>query len=257
MKAIGLICALSVAAFCAPAQLRAQTPEHPLVPAIKRAKSALANIDANIKDYTCTLVKRERVDGTLLEPEYMFTKIRHKPFSAYMFFVGPKSKEGQEALYVEGANSGKLIAHAGGRTRRLLPTVKIAPDGRLAMRDNRYPITEGGIRTLCARLIEVAENDVKYGECTVQWFNHAKVDGRKCTCLQVVHPVRRTTFTFNVARIFIDDELNVPIRYEAYSWPSRAGGKPELIEEYTYTNLKLNQNLTDADFDEDNEEYGF
>ncbi len=239
-------------------QVAGEAAEHPLVPAIKKAKSALANIDANIKDYTCTLVKRERVNGTLLEPEYMFTKIRHKPFSAYMYFVGPKSKKGQEALYVAGANANKLIGHAGGGPIRLaLPTMHLDPDGVIAMRGNRYPITEVGIRTLCARLIEVAENDVKFGECTVQWFNNAKVAGRTCTCLQVVHPVRRTTFSFNVARIYIDDELNVPIRYEAYDWPSRAGGRPQLIEEYTYTNLKLNQGLTDADFDEANTTYGF
>jgi hypothetical protein len=239
-------------------QVAGEEAQHPLIPAIERAKAALANIDANIKDYSCTLVKRERVDGTLLEPEYLFTKVRHEPFSVYMYFVGPKGKEGQEALYVAGANEGKLIAHAGGGPlRRALPTVHLQPDGSLAMRDNRYPITEVGIRTLSRRLIEVAENDAKYGECTVNWYKNAKVAGRTCTCLQVVHPVRRTTFTFNVARVYIDDELNIPIRYEAYDWPSRAGGKPELIEEYTYTNLKLNQGFTDADFDESNATYGF
>ena len=31
----------------------------------------------------------------------MFTKVRHKPFSAYMFFVGPKGKKGQETLFDE------------------------------------------------------------------------------------------------------------------------------------------------------------
>ena len=55
-------------------QVAGQQGEHPLIPAIKRAKAALANIDANVKDYTCTMVKRERVNGTLLEPEYMFTR---------------------------------------------------------------------------------------------------------------------------------------------------------------------------------------
>ncbi|MCG8587336.1 MAG: DUF1571 domain-containing protein, partial [Pirellulales bacterium] len=239
-------------------QVAGEGQQHPLVPAIERAKAALKNIDDNIKDYSCTLVKRERVNGTLMEPEYMFTKVRHKPFSVYMFFVGPKSKKGQEALYVEGRNQGKLIGHAGGGPLRLaLPTVHLDPEGSLAMRGNRYPITEVGIRTLTARLIEVAENDAKYGECTVNWYKNAKVAGRTCTCLQVVHPVRRTTFTFNVARVYIDDELNIPIRYEAYDWPKRAGGRPELIEEYTYTNLKLNQGFTDADFDQNNATYGF
>lgn len=49
----------------------------------------------------------------------------------------------------------------------------------------------------------------------------------------------------------------MPVRYAAYSWPSRPGGGPELIEEYTYLNLKLNPGLTDQDFDYHNPEYNF
>ncbi len=59
------------------------------------------------------------------------------------------------------------------------------------------------------------------------------------------------------ARIFVDDQLNVPVRYEAYEWPRQPGGKPELIEEYTYLNLKLNNGFTDADFDTHNKDYHF
>ena len=47
------------------------------------------------------------------------------------------------------------------------------------------------------------------------------------------------------------------MRYEAYEWPRRPNGKPELIEEYTYLNLKLNNGFTDADFDTHNKDYHF
>jgi len=30
-----------------------------------------------------------------------------------------------------------------------------------------------------------------------------------------------------------------------------------LLEEYTYTNIKVNQNLSDRDFDENNKDYRF
>jgi len=256
MKAAHWTVAVLMLVISGSVQLPAQEAQHPLIPAIQRAKAALKNIDANIADYSCTLVKRERVDGKLIGPEYMFTKVRHKPFSVYMFFVGPQSLKGQEALYVAGANDGKMVAHAGG-VGIFLPTLNLNPKGSLAMRGNRYPITEIGIRTLCVRLIEIAENDAKFGECTVNWFKDAKVDGRLCTCIQVVHPVRRKNFSFNVARVYIDDERNIPIRYEAYDWPERTGDRPVLIEEYTYTNIKLNQRFTDADFDKNNADYNF
>ena len=78
-----------------------------------------------------------------------------------------------------------------------------------------------------------------------------------CTCIQVMHPVPRRNFLFYVARIFVDDELNLPIRYEAYDWPSKQGEPPKLIEQYTYLDLKLNNGFTDADFDIRNPQYGF
>ncbi len=52
-------------------------------------------------------------------------------------------------------------------------------------------------------------------------------------------------------------ELNVPIRYESYDWPTEKGGEPILVEEYTYLNLKLNNGLTDLDFDVNNPKYQF
>jgi len=233
-------------------------PEHPLMPALRIAEASLASIDQNIHDYTCTLVKRERIDGQLGPQEYIFAKVRHEPFSVYMYFLGPKEIKGRECMYVASnpnKKKNKLIAHEG---RGLItPTVRLNPNGFLAMRGQRYPITEVGIRTLTVRLVEVAQNDLQFGECEVKFFQGTKVNGRVCTCIQVMHPTRRKQFRFHLARVFIDDELQVPIRYEAYQWPTKPGGKPLLDEEYTYMNLKINQGLTDADFNERNADYNF
>ena len=238
----------------------AQTEEHPLMPALRWAHDMEKHIDKDIKDYTCTMVKRERIEGKLGEPEYIAAKIRHQPFSVYMCFLKPESKKGQEAIYVAGQNGGNLIGHGVG-IAKIIGKVSIAPTSAMAMKDNRYPITEAGFKNLTKRLIEVGENDAKFGECEVNFYKNAKInDGnssRVTTCIQVTHPVPRQNFIFHMARIFIDDELNFPIRYEAYDWPAKTGGKPELLEEYTYLNLKLNVGLTDADFDPNNPNYQF
>jgi len=205
------------------------------------------------------------VDGRLLDHEYIFTKIRQEqvedgrvvvPFSVYMYFVAPKEIKGREALYIKGQNNGKLLGHEGGRLR-MIPAVWLLPDSKLAMRNNRYPITEVGMENLIRRLIEVAEEDSKYGECEVQFFENANINGRQCKCIQVIHPVPRKNFRFHKAQIFIDKELNLPIRYASWSWPTKKGGAPVLLEEYTYLNLKLNCGFTDVDFQRDNPEYGF
>jgi hypothetical protein len=230
---------------------------HPLQPALELAQKGLGELRSKIKDYTCTVVKRERIDGKLGEHEYMFAKIRHEPFSVYLYFLAPEAVKGQEVIYVDGQNDGLMLAHAGSGVRAMVGTVSLKPQSMLAMQGNRYAITEIGVENLARRLVEVAEHDKQFGECDVNFFPNAKVNGRICTCIQVTHPVPRRNFRFHLARVFIDDEYTIPIRYEAYDWPQEAGGQPVLMEEYTYMNVKVNNGLTDADFDPKNTAYKF
>jgi hypothetical protein len=73
----------------------------------------------------------------------------------------------------------------------------------------------------------------------------------------VTHDEQKPQYDFHLARVFLDRELNVPIRYEAYGWPSHPGAPLPLLEEYTYMDLKVNIGLTDADFDASNANYRF
>ncbi len=233
-----------------------QPAEHPLMPTLRWANEGLRTIEA-VNDYSAVVIKRERLGGKVGDHEKMFVKVRHRPFSVYLYFLSPANLRGQEVLYVEGQNDGKMWAHGTGVRKQMFGTVSLKPDGVIAMQGNRYPITEIGLLNLTRRLIEVAEADTKYGECEVKFYKGAKVADRVCTCIEVVHPVPRRNFRFHLARIFVDDELNLPIRYESYSWPTTPGGAPELIEEYTYLDLKLNVGLTDSDFDIQNPNYQF
>jgi len=230
--------------------------EHPLMPALRWAYSGLKEME-KIRDYSAVLVKRERINGEVGDYERMFIKVRHDPFSVYLYFLSPQKFKGRECLYIRGANEGKMWAHDVGLRGKMFGTVSLKPDGVIAMQGQRYPLTEMGILNLTRRLVEVGEHDIKYGECEVKFYRGAKVADRQCTCIEVIHPVPRRNFRFHLARIFVDDELNVPIRYEAYSWPETQGGQPKLIEEYTYLNLKINPGFTDADFDIENPNYSF
>jgi len=233
----------------------AQPNEHPLMPVLRWGQKSLKIVE-KIQDYSATMVKRERIDGKIGEPEYMFIKVRHKPLSVYLYFLKPDHLKGQEVLWIQGQNNGKMWGHAQG-IRKVFGTVPLDPTGPVAMKGNRYPVTEIGLSNLVRRLIEEGEKDTQYGECEVKYFPGAKINGRSCTCIQVVHPVPRRNFQFHLARIFVDDEYSLPVRFEAYDWPTQQGGQPELIEEYTYVNIKLNNHFTDADFDLRNSAYGF
>jgi hypothetical protein len=238
--------------------------EHPLLPVLETARGLLQRME-QVEDYTCTLVTRERIRNELRDYQWIYAKLRHEqtrggqvevPFSVYLRFLGPDDVAGREVLYRQGAYGGKMIVRRGG-LRFPYVTVSITPDGDLAMQDNRYPLTEIGIKNMLKRLIEVGEEDLKYGECEVEYFGNAKIDGRACTAVRITHPVRRSHFRYHVAEIYVDNELQVPVRYASYDWPEEEGGPPRLLEDYTYTKIQFNVGLKDRDFDYRNPAYEF
>jgi len=240
--------------------------KHPLDPALDIARDALARIEQGIDDYTCRIIKQERIRGNLEPAEYMDAKIRNrklqdgkiiKPLSVYMKFVAPDGVKGRECIWVEGQNNNKLRAHEGGTAGRFLPSVWLDPDGALAMRGQLHPIYDIGIENLVLKLIERGTKEKKFDECEVEFVEGATINRRPCTLLRVLHPVQRPHFEFAKAEIFIDDELKVPVRYAAYFWPAKPGEPEPVLEAYTYLNLKTNVGLKDADFDPNNPNYNF
>lgn len=233
----------------------------PIDRALTVARDGLTYIRRDIRDYSATMIKRERINGAVTDPEFMNIKIRNRneaeniPLSIYMKFLKPSAVKDREVIWVENHNDGKLIAHEG--SGMITMTVRLDPDGFIAMRGNRYPIYECGIENLVYRLIEKGERDKALGDATVKFYEETKINGRACTLIQVTHPEKRPEYDFHICRVFIDKELQVPIRYAAYGWPETEGGKPTLEEEYTYLNMKLNVGLTDADFNPDNPNYDF
>ena len=220
-----------------------------------------------VADYTCTLVKRERINGQLLDYEHADVKVRHRqvrsgrvvvPFSVYVKFHAPAELQGREVIYVEGRNDGKLIARRGGR-RFAYVTTAVDPFGEVAMERNRYPITHMGIQRLLEELLVVGQEELQNPpeELEYRELDGVKIDGRLCRMFEFTHTVQRDSYRYHIARIFVDNELDLPIRHAAYDWPDEEGSKPKLLEEFTFLHLKLNVDLTDWDFDHRNEEYEF
>lgn len=232
-----------------PIDFTKQGDEHPLMPVVRGLKASRDNFDATVRDYSCTFVKRERIDGELGDQQFIFMKVMQEPFSVYMSFLKPST--GREVLYVAGQNDGKLVALDVG-VKRYLGKISLDPNGAMAMKGQKHPITSVGIRNLTEKLIKLHEDELQYQECEVTVNPSVPIITRNTTMVQVVHPTPRKTFKNHVARIFIDNELHVPIHYDAYSWPTENGGQPLLEESYTYQNLKLNNNFTGRDFDPNN-----
>lgn len=238
--------------------------QHPLWPALELAATSYQHIRANIKDYSCIVVRRERVDGRLQQHEYMHVKVRHRrsrngvdviPFSLYLKFIAPREVEGREVLFVSGQNDGDMFVRKGGE-RFPFVTVQIKPESDVAMQDNRYPVTEFGFENLVRRLIDVAKEAIALNaDVDVQFFNEAKVDGRSCTGVKVTHTTYDPRLPFHSASVFMDNATRVPLHFESFDWPREQDGAPVLLEQYTYRDIKLNVGFNDEDFLSSNPEY--
>ena len=242
------------------------TSLNPLDRALEIAKSGLADCRENINDYPAILIKRERIDGVLGVHEYMQVKIRNRkvkngrvvqPLSVYINFLKPSSVKGREVIYVEGQNDNNIVAHEGGLKGKFLPTVNLPPNGMLAMRGQRYPMTEIGVENLIVKLIERGQQARQFSDVQCEFRKNARVKDRVCTVLQVTQPTKQPNLEFYQASVFIDDKLNLPIRYIAYDWPKAPNAPLDVLEEYNYLNLKVNVGLKDEDFDPNNPAYKF
>jgi hypothetical protein len=240
---------------------------HPLRPLLAMARDGLRFVEEHVQDYTCELLKREMVDGHLLPQEVIFAKVRHgqpgsladdlpECDSIYLRFQSPAQLAGRELLFNKSAEPDqRLLVRNGGR-RLAFVTLELPVDCALAMQGNRYPVTEFGIKRLLERMIALGERELAYDECEVD-VTYRVCEGVECQVIEVRHPERRPHFTYHLARIFVDLEQQLPVRFEAYDWPTEAGQPPVMIEEYQYKNIQLNVGLTDADFDRKNKQYQF
>ena len=238
---------------------------HPLDDALETAKRGLEHIRENVRDYSAIMVKRERVNGKLLDAEYLQLKVRSErvgdngrkiPFSVYMKFIKPRANAGREVIWIKGQNKNQICVHEGSGFVSL-KRFNLDPESWLAMKGQRYPIYEAGMENLVVKLIEKAERDRAAGFCEVDYRDGVKVNGRECTVIEVTHPEECAPYDFHIAKVYIDKELKMPIRYQAHIWPKPGSTKPQLLEEYTYLNVKVNQGFTDIDFSPDNPKYKY
>ncbi|MGQ0637691.1 MAG: DUF1571 domain-containing protein [Planctomycetaceae bacterium] len=230
-------------------------PRHPLDDVIDFAQEAREAVE-QVKDYTATFSKKELVGNRMIQ-QTMEMKFRREPFSVYFHFRSG-NEAGREVIYVAGANRGNLVVHEVG-IKALAGTVSLRPNDPKAMEENRYPITRVGIINMLETAFSIWESEKKVDPSgvDVKFFPDARLGQTACKAVQITHPNQQRDLKFHQSIVYFDKQTKLPVRAERYDWPRRTGEKPRLIEEYTYSNLRTNVGLTDADFDPRNRNYGF
>jgi Protein of unknown function (DUF1571) len=219
---------------------------------------------ADVPDYTCTFFKQERLGTELSDGQIMELKMRHKPFSVYMKWLN--GEKGRELLYVDGEQDNKMIVHPGGWKSRIVPAIKLEPDSSLALAESRHPVTMVGLLKLSDEIITRRKSEIER-KCPlrVQFLENETANDRPCYCFVATYLDRKTSEEYRKSIQYIDREWLLPICVKNFAWPDASqkfandGALDEatLVEHYAYTELQLNQQLANDDFDRANKSYNF
>jgi len=216
--------------------------------AIRLADAARQSFQA-IKDYTCLMIKQEQIQGQLEAENVMEMKIRNRPFSVYLRWLAPGNVAGQEACFVAGRNNNMMRVHPTG-FKGAFGFLSIAPNDPRVMEHSRHTILEAGLGNLIEQLHSCWEVDRQRNNVQVRIAEY-EYNKRRCTRVEISRP-EKTTGPHSVYRsvAYFDKENHMPVRIELYDWP-RSGGSPggELVESYSYVNLRFNVELTDRVFE--------
>ena len=204
---------------------------------------------AQIHDYTAVMVSRERVQDVLQEQERVLLKFQ-RTFKVYMRWMEGPSR-GREGLYVLGAHDGKFLVYEPRGFQRLF-TAALDPTDARVMEKSRHPVTDVGIGRLLEIVGDNARRAARNRVLRVVDRGAHEVAGRRVRQLEGILPrdPRDGYYAYRF-QIFFDDEHRIPIRVVVHDWSD------QLVEDYTYTNLRLNPGLSILDFDPSNKEYGF
>jgi hypothetical protein len=201
------------------------------------------------RDYSCTLIKTERIKGQMQPENVILMKVRADPFGVSFKWIEPKQFAGQEVCYAVGHNKGMMRVKPHGLIG-LSGFVSIDPADPRALENSHHNITEAGIGNLIQRTIKGWETDKRLNKTQVHVADY-EFNKRPVTRVETIHADDGDgAFKYYRSVIYFDKENHLPVRAEAYDWPRKGGNKEgELLEVFSFVDLKLNVNLPENTFD--------
>lgn len=238
-------------------------PDIPLTPSVVAHRHSIKMLEEGVRGlrdlsgYTADFTKEEVVGGEATVPQTMRLKLRHEPFSIYLRWT--EGKPGQELLYVEGQNDGKMIVRASG-LKGILGAIKLDVNGVMAQKEARHPVTDMGLLQLAESVLEYRYREASWTSgysCTEE---AARVDDRPCRLFTMIYDNRDVSPQYRKSEVWIDEEHLIITKIRNYGWSDEsvedaAIDENTVLEEYTYTNINFDPRLASLDFSASNENY--
>lgn len=216
-----------------------------------------------VKSYTATFEKQERIDGELTEEQSMQLKLRHEPLNVYLKWE-KGDDTGQELLFPAAKDDPRLLVQLpkfGGR----LPALKLEPSSSLAMSKARYPITMAGVKEMTRMTLEIRQRDLNLGDRVMTEMRDDKTfAGRPVYAYTVQYGSAKDSEQYRKCILYIDRQLMIPVFSRNFTWPELVeNADPNnldattLIESYAYRSIQLEADLDKTEFARTNPDYRF
>jgi len=203
---------------------------------------------AKLRDYTGVFTRQERVNGTLGAEQLAEIKVRTKPFSIALRFAKPQAVAGMEELYVSGTIGGKVKYRPAG-AKGVSGFQLVSLDDPKILADTRHPVNEIGIAAMIERVTAIANREKTSGNGLEVYTAEFEFGGKKTTRYELLARRAHAHRYAHRVLVYVDKESKLPIRFEAYDAPKPGATAGELLEAYSYTNLKFNVGLGDSAFE--------
>jgi hypothetical protein len=201
-----------------------------------------------IRDYSGVFTRQERIQGTLSSEQVGEIKVRTSPVGVYVRFGIPAGTAGMEVAYTASRRDGKVRYRQPGAAGRN-GMLKLDPDDPRFLAENRHPVTDWGIGPLIELIArstareKLLNNPVEVHTADFQF-------ARKNVTQYEIYMRRPHALRYAAKMVvFIDKETKLPVRFEAYDDPKAGAMTGELLEAYSFTDLKYNTGIGENTFD--------
>ena len=211
---------------------------------------------AEVRGYRCTLHKQERTGGTLHPPEVVSLAVREEPYAILMKWTagarGPLGTPIEGALFVAGANAGKMTVWRPSARFSPLRLLQLDPADAAARSAARYAISEAGIGHALERTHRAWSAARTAGTLRAESLGRRVVPevGRECLVVRRISdlplldpfrldepagdPARRPADAFTTVTVMLDPATGAQVGSEL----TRADS--ELVGRYFFRDLELN-----------------
>jgi hypothetical protein len=228
----------------------AKAPEAPkaagesLTTMLADARTALGKV----RDYTCTFTRQEMRNGTISGEQVAEMKVRSAPAGVYVRFAKPDSVAGMEVAYTGARKTQKMrYRPAGADGVKGFKTVDL--DDAKFLADNRHPVTEWTMAAILDRVAAATAREKALNNPVEVYAGDYQFAGLNVTRYEIL---TRRPHAFRYAHrmlVYVDKATKLPVRFEAYDQPKSGAATGDLIEAYSFSDVKLNVGLGENSFD--------